>query len=245
MSPPTSTTDAVQVRRAADRFVTRTESATTRHSFSFGDHYDPVNVSWGPLVAHNVEELEAGGGYAPHRHAGVDIVTWVLSGTLAHEDGFDHVEVVRPGSVQSLGAGAGVEHAERNADPAPGGPPVRFVQMWVRADHPAGSPRYTRAEVPVAELEADWVRVAAGSGPPGLLPLDCAGATLWAGRIPAGQRRDLQLRTLGHLFVASGTVEVDGIGPLLAGDSLRLRGDATLAIRAATDAELLGWELAG
>jgi hypothetical protein len=76
----------IEVRRAADRFVARAEGRTTWHSFSFGGHYDPANVGFGALVAHNDEHLPPGTGYSDHPHHDVEIVTLVLEGALRHTD---------------------------------------------------------------------------------------------------------------------------------------------------------------
>lgn len=128
----------IEVRRAADRFESRGPGTGSRHSLSFGRHYDPRNVSFGLLLAVNEERLDPGAGFARHPHAGVEIVTWVLSGELRHEDSAGGSGVVRPGMVQRLYAGSGVDHGER-ASPAG---PVRLVQMWLAADPPAGPPEY-------------------------------------------------------------------------------------------------------
>ncbi|HUR13577.1 MAG TPA: pirin family protein [Mycobacteriales bacterium] len=95
-----------------------------RFCFSYGEHYDPVNLSFGRMLACNEFELEPGAGFGPHRHAGVDIVTTVLSGTLTHVTGEE--QEVRPTGSYLLPAGPGVEHDERNDTDAP----VRFVQAW-------------------------------------------------------------------------------------------------------------------
>ena len=76
----------MDVQRSADRFVTETDDVTTRHSFSYGAHYDPDNIAFGPIIAINEESLLPGAGYDLHHHADVEIVTWVLDGALAHED---------------------------------------------------------------------------------------------------------------------------------------------------------------
>lgn len=149
-----------EVRRADDRFETVGDGVRTRHSFSYGAHYDPENVGFGPLVAINEEHVAPGAGYDAHRHADVEIVTWVLSGALAHTDssgagtpGQGVSGVVRPGSAQRLSARAGVEHAERNASDVE---PLVFVQMMLRPrfdpDAPTGpaddAPQHAEAAVP-------------------------------------------------------------------------------------------------
>ncbi len=111
--------------------MTEAAGVTTRHAFSFGAHYDPDNVGFGSLLAHNDERLSSGRGFDDHPHRDTEIVTWVLSGSLLHEDSTGHTGIVSPGAVQRLSAGSGVVHAERNdayrVDPGPaaGAGPVR------------------------------------------------------------------------------------------------------------------------
>ena len=124
--------DAIQIRRAADRFRTDHNGITTFHSFSYGRHYDPENVSFGPVIAINEECVPPGGGYEMHFHADVEIVTWVLDGALAHEDTTGAEGVLEPGVLNWLDAGDGVRHAELNASDTE---PLRFLQIMLRSDH--------------------------------------------------------------------------------------------------------------
>jgi redox-sensitive bicupin YhaK (pirin superfamily) len=110
---------STEVRRSADRFTTTRRGSVTRHSFSFGHHYDATNVSFGPVVAVNEELLDPGAGFDEHRHAGLVIVTYVVTGSLEHQ-GISS-RLVEAGQV------AGVVHAERNV----GSSELRFVQTWL------------------------------------------------------------------------------------------------------------------
>ena len=101
----------VEIRRASDAFVTRERGRLTRHGFSFGPHYDPDNVAFGPMVCHDDHLLSGGQGFADHSHADLEIVTWVLRGSLTHTDSSHHAGTVGPGTVQVLSAGSGVVHA--------------------------------------------------------------------------------------------------------------------------------------
>src|SRR5436305_14479837 len=117
----------VDIHRSADRFATRLSWLDSRHSFSYGPHYDPANVRFGLLVASNHDTVAAGAGFDPHPHRDMEIVSWVLAGRLEHADDRGHRGVVRPGRAQLTSAGSGIVHSER----AYGGGPVEFVQMWV------------------------------------------------------------------------------------------------------------------
>ena len=121
----------LEIHPARRRFRTVAGGRVTWHSFSFGAHYDPENVGFGPLVALNDERLEPGAGYADHGHRGVELVTWVVEGSLVHADSSGAREVLPAGTVQVQTAGSGIAHSE-HAGPGPG--PTRFVQAWLRPD---------------------------------------------------------------------------------------------------------------
>jgi hypothetical protein len=123
------TPTSIVVRHAADRFRTDADGITTFHSFSYGRHYDPENVGFGPVVALNEECIPPRGGYDLHRHADVTIHTLVLEGRLAHEDTDGRRYVLGPGELRSVSAGEGIEHSERNASTSE---PLRFLQVIAR-----------------------------------------------------------------------------------------------------------------
>jgi quercetin 2,3-dioxygenase len=210
----------VDVRRAGSRFTTEVPGVTTRHSFSFGTHYDPANVGHAVLVAHNDDRVEPGHGYDLHPHADLEIVTWVLSGSLVHADSEGHAHVVGPGQVQRLSAGSGVRHSERND--APGATePTRFVQMWVLPDESGLPPSYALGTVEphgLTPLVSGIPRLDAAVG------IHTAGAAL-------------------HVFVARGSVDLEGAGLLDEGDAARFTGDGAPRLTAATPAEVLVWQL--
>jgi quercetin 2,3-dioxygenase len=207
----------VEVRRGADRFVTVAEGRTTRHSFSFDRHYDPANVSMGFLLCHNDDLLQPGAGYPPHPHRDLEIVTWVLSGALRHEDSTGRGGVVVPGRVQRLSAGSGVVHSEVNDDSSP----LRFVQMWVQPAAHGSPPSYEQADV---VLGPAWVPLATGSGD-GAVRLGNPSAALHGARLGPGDAVLLPDAARLHLFVARGSVDVEGVGGLVEGDALRVHAD--------------------
>jgi redox-sensitive bicupin YhaK (pirin superfamily) len=236
------------LRRADARFRTLTEWSDTRHSFSFGSHYDPDDVGFGALMVHNDDRVRAGGGYADHPHRDAEIVTWVLSGSLVHVDSTGHRGVVHRGLVQRLSAGSGVIHAERNdayrLDPSQPETPAHFVQMWVRPDESGAVPTYAQRDVPLAELGRQWLPVVSGHRADAAIGFGSHASTLWVTTPPGGGRRVLPEARRLHLFVAAGTVVVEAVGELVAGDALRLLGETSRQVTAVTDAELLVWELA-
>ncbi len=235
----------IEVRRAGDRFVTSAAGATTRHSFSFGAHYDPGNVAFGPLLVHNEDRVELSSGYDDHPHRDSEIVTWVLSGSLHHCDSAGNSGVVFPRLAQRMSAGSGIVHAERNdayrIDPDAPRLPVHFVQMWLQPDVAGTAPGYAQAEVPEAALGADWVPVVSGAEPDRLVGIGVEAATLWVTTAVAGGRRRLPAAPRAHLYVARGEVDVEVAGRLGPGDAARISGSAQLALTAVTDTELLVW----
>lgn len=171
---------ALVLRPAAERFVTRQPGIETRHCFSFGPHYDPAHVAHGRLVLHDEHRLEPGAGFAPHAHRDVEVVSWVLAGTLLHEhDG--GTARVPAGGLQRMVAGTGVVHAERAADE-----PTRFVQLWLTTP-PGGAPSYEQV------VAGDLAEVLPG---------------IWAGRL-AG-RWALPDAPRSHVYVAGGRCTLAG-----------------------------------
>ena len=235
----------VEVRRAGDRFVTAVDGLSTRHSFSFGAHYDPDDVGFAAMTAHNEELIQVARGYDDHPHRNAEIVTWVLSGSLVHTDSAGNRGLVVPGLVQRMSAGSGIVHAERNdgfrLDPDRPAVPVHFVQTWLIPDTPGGAPGYGQAELEPDALAADWVPAVSGGHRDRAVGLGTASATLWLTTASTGQRRRLPEATRSHLFVARGEIELEKVGVLGPGDAARVTGRAALAVRARSAAELLLW----
>lgn len=193
---------SIDVRPAADRFVTEAAGRTTFHSFSYGAHYDPANVGFGPLVALNDERLPPGTGYDEHRHSGIDIVTWVLDGRLHHADSLGNTAVLEPGTIAVARTGTGISHAE-HARPDRG---VRFLQLMLRPEDPDSAPAYNLTRVPP---EPGTWRVW-GPGTDGLV----------VSRLEPGAV-DLPASARLHVFVVSGRVVI-GDRELGADDAARL-----------------------
>src|ERR1700712_5061564 len=131
--PPT-----VDVRHAADRFKSSFGWLDSKHSFSFGNHYDHGNTHHGLLMVNNDDTVAAGTGFDTHPHRDMEIVTWVLDGSLVHQDSTGHSGVVSPGRARGRSAGRGIRHSEKNDSWRLQGDvhrtPVHFVQMWVVPD---------------------------------------------------------------------------------------------------------------
>ena len=230
----------IDVRRAAERFTTTTDWLTSRHSFSFGPHYDPANTGLAVLVAHNDDVVAPGAGYDTHPHVDTEIVTWVLEGSLVHEDSRGRSGVLYPGVAQRMTAGTGVLHSERNDEPG-AAVPTRFVQMWLRPDEPGLEPSYEQRDAGAATGLLPLV-----SGIRGLdaaVRIHTSGAALHVARLGAGEAVGLPEAPHLHVYVARGAVHLEGAGRLDEGDAARFTGDGGPRLTAAADAEVLVWQL--
>lgn len=241
MSAPAARSD---LHRSADRFTTVGDGFRTRHSFSFGPHYDAGNTSFGLLLVHDEHLLQAGSGFDLHAHRDLEIVTWVLQGSLAHQDSTGRSGSVGPGVVQRLSAGSGVRHSELN----PTGEPLRFIQAWVVPDAAGRPPAHEQRSFDPAALGRGLVAVASGRDHPGAVRLGNRHAALLVARLAPGQALELPTAPWLHLYVASGAVRVAGAGVLAAGDAVRLTGAAGVTVEGVgvertRHSEVLVWEM--
>ena len=236
----------LDVRRAVDRPRTSLDGLESRHSFSFGRHYDPTNTSHGLLLVSNDDVVAAGAGFASHPHRDMEIVTWVVRGSLVHRDSTGHSGVVHPGLAQRMSAGTGILHSETNEACGRPAEPVRFVQMWVVPDGSDRTPGYAQQEVDDAHLAGGLVPVASGlarHADDAAVRIGQRDAALLVARLAAGQVVTLPDAPYVHLFVAVGDVELEAAGPLAAGDAVRLIATGGHRLTAVTAAEVLVWEM--
>lgn len=221
--PNASTHSTPKIRRADERFCTRNdaEGKETWHSFSFGNHYDPERIGFGPIMAINEERLAPGAGYEPHVHRDVDIVTWVLEGTLAHEDSTGIGGLIEPGTLQYLSAGPGVTHSENNASTSE---PLVFVQMMVRADL-VDEPVHGQVQIP---------------NEPGLHPGPevNADAQIYIARLSPETPVEIPAAKSALVHVTRGTVTFDD-AILGAGDECTATGSTGTEVTSAGEAEAI------
>lgn len=230
-----------EIRRAADRAVTTTPWLKSRHSFSFGDHYDPDNTHHGLLLVNNDDIVEPKSGFDTHPHRDMEIVTWVLQGELTHQDSTGNRGVIYPGLAQRMSAGSGILHSENNDSPTE---PVRFVQMWVIPDETGISPSYQQHEIDPEQLGAELVTIASGMpGHEAAITLHNRNAALHGTRLQPGGSVDLPQAPYLHLFVARGQGTMEGIGALEQGDAVRLTNADGQRLTASEPTELLIWEM--
>ncbi|MFE0465478.1 pirin family protein [Kitasatospora sp. NPDC058965] len=247
----TTLTPAVDVRRAADRSATTIDWLDSKHSFSFGGQYDPANTHHGLLLVNNDDRVRPGSGFETHPHRDMEIVTWVLQGSLVHQDSTGHSGVIYPGLAQRMSAGTGILHSEKNDSwRIAGGPshtePVHFVQMWVVPDEPGITPGYEQLEIENELLAGGLVPVASGMAKhdgESAIRIKNRYAALHAARLQPGQSVELPDAPFLHLFVPRGELALEGVGPLSTGDAVRFTATGGMKVTAVEPAEILVWEM--
>jgi redox-sensitive bicupin YhaK (pirin superfamily) len=239
----------VDVRRAADRRATRLDWLDSKHSFSFGRHYEPQNTHHGLLLVNNDDVVSPGSGFETHPHRDMEIVTWVLDGSLVHQDSTGHSGVIYPGLAQRMSAGRGILHSEKNdawrMEPQRAtDEPVHFVQMWVIPDEAGVAPGYEQLEIDDELLRGGLVPIASGmDGHASAIRIRNRSAALYAARLEPGAHVDLPEAPYLHLFVARGAVQLEGAGGLVTGDAVRFTATGGHRVTATEPAEILVWEM--
>ena len=140
----------------------------SRHTFSFGQYYDPAWMGFGALRVINEDRVAPGAGFPPHRHANMEILSYVLGGALSHQDSSGGGGVIRPGELQWMSAGHGVEHSEFNASASE---PVHFLQIWLQPDRLNAAPAYAQREATPPSAAGRWTLLASPDGRDGSLPI--------------------------------------------------------------------------
>jgi redox-sensitive bicupin YhaK (pirin superfamily) len=236
-----ATKEISEIRRAADRAVTRTPWLKSRHSFSFGDHYDPDNTHHGLLLVNNDDIVEPAAGFDTHPHRDMEIVTWVLHGALAHQDSIGNRGVIYPGLAQRMSAGSGILHSEKNDSSTEA---VHFVQMWVIPDETGITPGYQQCEIDAELLSSNLVTIATGiPRHDAAITLHNRNAALHGARLRPGGAVELPSAPYLHLFVPRGRLTCEGIGDLEQGDAVRFTDADGRRVTANEPSEVLIWEM--
>lgn len=247
---PANPVRTVDVRRAEDRFKSRLGWLDSKHSFSFSNHYDPANTHHGLLLVSNDDIVAPGTGFDTHPHRDMEIVTWVLDGSLVHQDSTGHSGVIYPGLAQRMSAGRGILHSEKNDSWRMAGDvhsdPVHFIQMWVVPDEPNIKPSYEQLEIDGELLSGGLVTVASGMPKhtgESAIRIRNKYAALYAARLQPGQSVALPEAPFLHLFVPRGSANLEGAGPLHTGDAVRFTATGGQKVTATEPAEILVWEM--
>ncbi|MEZ0066440.1 redox-sensitive bicupin YhaK (pirin superfamily) [Streptacidiphilus sp. MAP12-20] len=244
-------TPSIDVRRAGLRPASRLTWLDSRHSFSLGTgRPDPTNTHHGLLLVNNEDLVQPGMGFETHPHQDMEIVTWVLQGSLVHQDSSGHSGVIYPGLAQRMSAGSGILHSEKNDSYRLTGDrptdPVHFLQMWVLPDEAGVAPGYEQLEIDDELLAGALVTVASGMDQhrdASAIRIRNRHAALHAARLRPGQQVTLPEAPYLHLFVARGSVDLEGTGALAQGDAVRFTATGGQRVTATGPAEILVWEM--
>ena len=206
-----------------------------RHHFSFANYYDPARMGWGRLRVWNDDEIAARSGFPPHPHADMEIITYVRTGAITHEDSMGNRGRTAAGDVQVMSAGTGVRHSEFNLEDET----TTLFQIWIETDRPGAQPSWGQREFPKSDRSGRFTVMASGDAADGALPINAdakvLGATLKAGE---SLSYDLGPGRRAYLVPAVGEVEVNG-ETLNARDAAAIVDEATVTITARADAELV------
>lgn len=229
----------IDIQRSDQRFITDIGWLDSKHSFNFGEHWSPDHQGHGLLLVNNDDVVAAGQGFGTHGHRNMEIVTWVLSGRLAHRDSEGNDGELYPGLAQRMSAGRGIRHSEMNAS---ADEPVHFVQMWVLPDTDEIAPGYEQRDINDALTSGGLVPIASGAGHEGAIAIHQRDAVLWGARLGSGESVEVPGGGHVHLFVALGSGSLDGAGSLAQGDAVRLTESVPATFTAAaTGTEILVW----
>jgi len=211
------------------------------HTFSFGDFYDPAQMGFRALRVINDDRVAPAGGFPTHGHRDMEIISYVVDGALEHKDSMGNGSVIRPGDVQRMSAGKGVQHSEFNPDQ---GAPVRFLQIWILPEKPGIPPSWEQTHFPAAERTGALRVVVSPDARKRSLKVH-QDVTLMASVLPAGGSVTHALATGRHAWVqvVKGTLSVNGTA-LSEGDGAAISGETGVALTAEKDAELLLFDLA-
>lgn len=243
--------ETIDIRRAEDRFATTIDWLDSRNSFSFADHYDPANTHHGVLLVNNDDRVAPGTGFDTHPHRDMEIVTWVLQGSLVHQDSAGNAGVIYPGLAQRMSAGTGIQHSEKNDSwtltrEARHDEPVRFIQMWVLPDEAGVTPSYQQLEIDDDRLRSGLIPIASGRPQhrdDAAITIGNRGAALHGARLAAGETVQLPQARYLHLFIARGAVTLEGAGGLYEGDAVRFTASGGQRVTATAPSEILVWEM--
>ncbi len=230
----------LQIRRSQERGYADHGWLRSYHSFSFAGYFDPAHMGFGNLRVINEDRVAAGAGFGTHGHRDMEIISYVLSGELAHKDSMGNVESIPPGDVQRMSAGRGVMHSEFNhkTDQT-----THFLQIWIEPNVKGIEPGYEQKSFGADEKRGKLRLVASPDGADGSVLIH-ADARLYAGLFDGAEEATLALdkerKTYVHLV--RGELEVNG-QKLSGGDAAKIEGESQLRLASAKDAEVLVFDL--
>lgn len=231
----------LQVRAANDRGHADFGWLDSRHTFSFGNYYDPDHMGFGVLRVINEDRVQPSKGFGTHGHRDMEIISYVLQGALEHKDSLGTGSVIRPGDVQRMSAGTGVQHSEFNHSDSE---PVHFLQIWILPNRRGLTPGYAEARIPDEEKRGRLRLIVSGDGRDGALPIH-QDADLYASLLSKGEsvEHGFAPGRKGWIQLARGNATVNNT-PLAAGDGAAIVNEEFVTIRGDSEAEILLFDMA-
>lgn len=230
----------IQVRKSEERGHARHGWLDSHHTFSFANYYDPKYTGFRDLLVINEDRVQPGEGFGKHPHRDMEIISYVLDGELAHKDSLGTGSVIRPGDVQRMSAGRGVQHSEFNHSNEQ---PVHFLQIWILPKEKGITPSYEEKRFTADDKRNRLRLVVSPDGESGSLRIH-QDAKLYSTLLDEGKEvsHAFQAGRHGWVQVARGMVELNGI-PLKAGDGAAISDESALKLRATKNSEVLLFDL--
>ena len=230
----------IQIRKSAERGHADHGWLNSHHTFSFAGYRDPKNMGFRQLRVINEDRVQAGQGFGKHSHSDMEIISYVLSGELAHQDSLGTGSVIRPGDVQRMSAGTGVEHSEFNQSKTS---PVHFLQIWIVPSQAGFPPSYEEKKFSDSEKKNQLRLIVSPTGEDGSLGIH-QDVRLFASLLDAGKAVSYELARERHAWVQvlRGDVTLNG-SALGTGDGAAISAESALKIEATRDAEILLFDL--
>jgi redox-sensitive bicupin YhaK (pirin superfamily) len=212
----------------------------SRHTFSFGDYYDPKHVEFGVLRVINEDRVAPEEGFGTHGHRDMEIVSYVLEGQLGHRDSMGNGSVIVPGDVQRMSAGTGVLHSEMNPSSSD---PVHFLQIWIRPSAEGMVPSYEQKHFTTEQKRGVLRLVASEDGADGSVHIH-QGVRIYAGLFDGSERAELALaaKRRAYVHLARGSLKLNGVA-LTAGDGVKVSDVSNLTLSDGRAAEVLVFDL--
>jgi redox-sensitive bicupin YhaK (pirin superfamily) len=231
-----------EIRRSDQRGFADHGWLQSFHTFSFADYFDPKHVEFGPLRVINEDRVQPGAGFGTHSHRDMEILSYVLSGALSHRDSIGHGSTIRPGDVQRMSAGRGVQHSEFNASDSE---PVHFLQIWIMPQVRGIEPGYEQRHFSEQERRGRLRLIASPDGADASVLIH-QDARVYAGLFDAEESARLEVEPGRRVYVhvARGQIHAGGEA-LSSGDALKLTDATTLVLQQARQAEVLVFDLPG
>lgn len=227
------------LRKAEDRGHADHGWLDSYHTFSFAGYYDPAHMGFRSLRVINDDKVAPGGGFGTHPHRDMEIITYVLSGALEHKDSMGNGRIIKPGEVQYMAAGTGVQHSEFNPSEKEA---VHLLQIWIQPDRKSAKPRYEEKSLTTAK-SGELHLVASKAGRDGSIAIN-QDADLYVARLNPGDKLTQELRPQRHawIHVAEGEVNLNG-QQLKAGDAAALSDERRIELAASQNSQVLLFDL--